>query len=366
MRSVWVWALVAVMALVGSVLSFLLWREPALLGVRAGSEAQSIWLWIAVGTTVLTLLTTLGYRLTGNQIGRSVYRRNEDGDDAGEVSPTDAQQVANVSRSSLTDLRLHLRTNIAFFWRHKVRLLLVVGEAEQIEAIAPGLAAQQWLEGEDTVLLWGGSVQGEPAARLIEQWRQLCPRRPLDGIVWALSPEQSATAEHIGNGIGHLHKVMQLLRWQAPVHLWEVRVSQWDQSKRPTEAVGCLLAPSLTPEQLESRLGRLELPLRELGLAQMQQDITHDFLLRLSHELKTEGIARWKQAVAPLLRARGVALRGLWFSLPLPAPTGGVKHAWQVAPVWRGVLNDRALCGRPHGWTLPRAGAVLPLGVAAL
>ncbi|WP_242443183.1 ImcF-related family protein [Pseudomonas sp. LFM046] len=264
------------------------------------------------------------------------------------------------------ELRQHLRDTIAFFWRRKVRLLLVVGEPEQIEAIAPGLAAQQWLEDEGTVLLWGGSVQESLNEALIEQWRLLCPRRPLDGIVWALSPAQSADPEHLGNGVRRLHALTRRLRWQAPVHLWEVRDSAWEQAARPVEAVGCRLAPRASVAQLEDSLARLARPLREGGLAQMQRDHRHDFLLRLARDLHAEGIARWTHALAPLLQAGGVALRGLWFSLPLRVPQGGLAHAWSVEPAWRGVLGDGALGGRPHGWTLPRAGVALLLGLMAV
>ncbi|MCO6060478.1 type VI secretion protein VasK, partial [Pseudomonas sp. MOB-449] len=277
-----------------------------------------------------------------------------------------ADEGAEDKVPGLPELRRYLRSTIGLFWRRNVRLLLVLGEPEQIEAIAPTLSGQRWLEGEGVLLLWGGSTQGEPDAALLEQWRMLCPRRPLDGIVWALTPEQSAEPGQIGHGVTHLQKVAQLLRWQAPVHLWQVCASAWSQADRPSEAVGCRLSPHVSAAQLERSLQRLKQPLREQGLAHMQDNPRHDFLLRLARDLLSEGTARWQRALAPLLRARGVILGGLWFSLPLRRLGGGVKNTWQVDPAWRGVLNDKALGGRAHGWTWLRAGSVLLLGLAAL
>ncbi|MEE1933752.1 hypothetical protein V0R50_11015, partial [Pseudomonas sp. 148P] len=56
----------------------------------------------------------------------------------------------------------HLRGLYGPLWRRKTRLLLVAGEPEQIEAIAPGLSEQRWLVGERTVLLWAGSLRKDP------------------------------------------------------------------------------------------------------------------------------------------------------------------------------------------------------------
>lgn len=60
----------------------------------------------------------------------------------------------------LAEIIQGLRKHYGFFWRHKIRLLLVIGEPTEIEAIAPTLADRQWLEGQGTVLLWGGSEIG--------------------------------------------------------------------------------------------------------------------------------------------------------------------------------------------------------------
>ncbi|MBT8769578.1 type VI secretion protein VasK, partial [Pseudomonas sp. DB1] len=361
-RAMWLGVLVGLVLLIGLILSVLLWWQPMLLGVLSGSEEQAVWRLTTAGMTIMLLVMVSSYALLGRRVGRSMYRELDDV--SAPVQAVGAEAHTSLAASvKIEAIKEGLRGTTGLFWRRNVRLLLVLGEPDQIEAIAPTLSEQRWLECEGVLLLWGGSTQSEPDTAQLEQWRALCPRSPLDGIVWALTPEQSGESGHISNGVIHLQKVTHLLRWQAPVHLWQVCASAWSQAERPTEAVGCRLSPRVSAAQLESRLQRLEQPLREQGLAQMQDNPRHDFLLRLAGDLHSEGIVRWQQALAPLLRARGVILSGLWFSLPLPRPGGGPKNSWHMDPAWRGVLGDTTLGGHPHGWTLPRAGTALALAL---
>ncbi len=76
-------------------------------------------------------------------------------------------RVENISVSpavgDVCQIRDHLRTRIGIHWRRKVRLLLVTGDEAAIEQLVPGLRQQQhWLEGNRTVLIYGGSLASEP------------------------------------------------------------------------------------------------------------------------------------------------------------------------------------------------------------
>ncbi|MCO6060479.1 type VI secretion protein VasK, partial [Pseudomonas sp. MOB-449] len=368
MQAIWVRVLLGGAVLTGIVLSLLLWREPALFGLRPGRDAQSTWLLVAAGATSLILLTWVGYRLAGRQFGRSAYRQNEEGDDELAASPAVEPKSSTTIDSTWADLRSYLRERHSIFWRRQVRLLLVVGEPEQIDAIAPGLATQHWLEVQDAVLLWGGSLSATLDDTLPAQLRSLSRRRPLDGIIWALDQGQSADPAAMGACVRHLQTFARKLRWQAPLYLWQVCASEWDQDGRETQPVGCRLPATFTAAELEARLGGLLEPLRQQGLAQLQGNLAHDFLWRLSRDLQQAGIARWRQALAPLLGefARGVPLRGLWFSLPLKRGLGGLDHAWQADPAWHGVLGDHRASARPLGWNATRSGYALLLGLAAL
>jgi type VI secretion system protein ImpL len=302
-----------------------------------------------------------GYHLLGRQVGRAAYR----GLGADDV-PQPAQS-ANTQAEKIAKVEAYLRERHGLFWRHKIRLLLVVGEPDQLQAIAPGLKEKQWLVGHDTVLLWGGSVQTKLDESDLEQWQGLTRWRALDGVVWALNKAQSADAAAMDIGVSHLRELARKLRWQLPLHLWQVCDSQWAQDKRKAQPVGCLLPPRVTATALETCLDRLLEPLRREGLAQMNEQPTHDFLLRLSRDLQAEGIARWRQTLAPLLSvfARCVPLRGLWFSLPLSATSQDpIDHHWHVAPAWNGVLDEKSPTHRRLGWTATRVGYALVLGLA--
>lgn len=265
------------------------------------------------------------------------------------------------------ELREHLRECYGFFWRRKVRLLLVLGEPAQVEAIAPTLADKRWLEGQGTVLLWGGSAQSTRDQSFPTQWAGLSRWRALDGVVWGLNNTQAADDAAIAAGIHQLQRLARSLSWQLPLHLWQVCDSAWSQATRKARPVGCLLPARLTAAALETSLSRLLEPLRREGLAQMNGEMSHDFLLRLSRDLQGEGIARWRHTLVPLAGefARGVPLRGLWFSLPVQRTQRDAQHVWPAAAVWHGVLDDKA-SGRRLGWSVPRVAYVLILGLATL
>lgn len=264
-------------------------------------------------------------------------------------------------------LRKHLKQSHGFFWRRKVRLLLIVGESEQIEAIAPGLAKDLWQEGNGTVLLSGGSTQAT-LDESFSRWHKLTRWRPLDGVVWVLDKHQSADPAAMSAGALSLQSLARELRWQLPLHLWQVCASEWPQAKRPAQSVGCLLPNRLTLARLESCLGGLQQPLRHAGLTQIEAQLDHDFLLRLARDLQTEGVARWRQVLAPLLGefARGVPLRGLWFSLQQQRTVEAKEHIWPLEPTWRGVVEDKAVTIRRLGWPATRIAYAVMLSLALM
>lgn len=243
-----------------------------------------------------------------------------------------------------TPLRQHLRDHYGILWRRPVRVLLVVGEPAEIEAIAPGLAAQYWLHMDDTLLLWGGSVAGKLPESLVASLQALNRRRPLDGVVWALNKAQSAQPALMNAGVRHVQQVARDLHWQLPLHLWQVCNSRRPMPEYPTRPVGCLLPARSTAAQLAARLRELLQPLRQAGMAQVEVEQGHDFLWRLSRDLQAEGIERWQQALAPVFtaRRRDLSVRGVWFSMGLPAAKDPDQQQLML-PAWHGVAAD------PHG-----------------
>ncbi|MGV8919994.1 MAG: ImcF-related family protein [Pseudomonas sp.] len=363
-RSVRLSVLIGLLLLTGVIVGLIVWRFPEWLGMLPGSEQQNIGLWVTSVATLAVVMLSTAYHRWGPQLGRSAYRRLEADDVPRTVQPgAGSGDVEVAKRVGL--IKDQLRQRYGYFWRQNVRLLLVVGEPAQIEAIAPGLAEQRWLEGQGTVLLWGGSVQADLDQSVPAQWRGLSQWRLLDGVVWALNKTQSAEDASMNAGVRKLQRLALGLHWQLPLYLWQVCNSAWPQDTRKVRPVGCVLPTRLDAPALQDSLTRLLEPLRREGLAQMNAEMTHDFLLRLSRDLQAEGIARLRHTLAPLIGdfARGVPLRGLWFSLPVHRT--GLGHDWPVVPEWGGVLADKVSRHR-LGWSIPRTSYTLALSLAAI
>ncbi|WP_248744866.1 ImcF-related family protein [Pseudomonas sp. MWU12-2037] len=358
-RRSWLWVLVGLVLLAAISVCLVVWWSPAVPGMRLGRDEQATGWLVTAGFTFMVLAVVAGFQLVRRKVGGLSYRHLM-GNNLSTPTSAPAKGEAHVWEK----LRAHLHQRYGPFWRRKVRLLLVVGEPAHIEAMAPGLAKQQWLEGQDTVLLWGGSVQTELKA--FEQWRGLSRWRALDGVVWALDKEQSSDTAAMRTGVRHLQALARQLHWQLPLHLWQVCASEWSQAKRKSQSIGCLLPAEFNAPELEARLKGLLEPLRLEGLEQMQEVMAHDFLLRLSRDLQAEGITRWLQALVPLIGefARGVPLRGLWFSLPLQRVDVEHEHVWPPTPAWRGIVDDKARPDRRLGWPATRIGYVFILGLA--
>ncbi len=254
-------------------------------------------------------------------------------------------------------LKHFLRRRYGRLWRNKVRLLWVTGEAAQIAAIAPGLAQQQWLEGRGTVLIHGGSLSATVDNERLSALRRLRGRRPLDGIVLALDNAQ-ATAATLDGDLRTLEQVAQVLRYQPPVYLWQLRDSDWPQDTRITQTLGALFPPWAVPQDVERQLRAILPAMLAQGTQQLCADTSHDYLLRVAKWLKEGGISGWKTLLTPWLTGhlQQIPLRGLLFSPSLKAEeavdNGLYPHRWSAPAVWQGIIAD---CGRARG--VPVGGA---------
>ncbi|MEE3663623.1 ImcF-related family protein [Brenneria sp. g21c3] len=298
----------------------------------ASPDRALIWRLIMSGLIIWGILLTLAFLALGNMSGFIKSMRFPS-------QPKPEKKIAPAAHDH-DDIKTHLRNRYGRYWRRHVRILLVVGEAPQVEALAPGLTSQQWQEGSQTLLLWGGPA-GTADSEQLARCRRLRRRRPLDGVVWALTAEQSQQSAAVDSARRQLDERARLLGWQAPVWLWEVQNSQWSQSERETQPVGCLLPSRCDPATLNDRLSQLVPRLTRAGIGQMMREPKHDFLLRLAQTLEAGGIARWHKTATALLSGVSVfPLRGILFSLPVTVRPGGVPHSWLPDPVWQGVLSD--------------------------
>lgn len=265
------------------------------------------------------------------------------------------------------DIGSHLRRRYSFFWRSKVRLLLVTGDENAIAQLVPNLQTRQWLEGNRTVLIYGGSLTAEPDEKKYTALRKLRRGRPLDGIVRVNGEGQNITPQMSESDLRGLEKISELLRYSAPVYLWQLCDSTWSQAKRNEQTVGATFPLRAQPDDIARQLERMLPTLRTQGMSQVAENNSHDFLLRLSQHLKNGGIARWAQQLVPWLAAsqQRIPLRGLMFSLPEnkiaaiageaagAAPADAEKyipeskrHALTLPAIWQGIVDD---CVRVRG-----------------
>lgn len=256
------------------------------------------------------------------------------------------------------DIASYLRQRYTFFWRQKVRLLLVTGDEAVIERLAPGLQQQQWLEGNRTVLIYGGSLALERDSDKYTALHKLRRGRPLDGIVRMLAEGQDLTPQMSDSDLRGLEKIGEALRYSAPVYLWQLCGSNWPQAGRKSQPIGVTFPPRAAPENVAAQLNALLPQLREQGLSQVAENRSYDFLLRLAQQFEQGESERWKTRLAPWLYGsqQQVPLRGLMFSLngedePAIEAVGidarrAHLHALTLPVTWQGIVDD---CTRVRG-----------------
>ncbi|QFS59781.1 hypothetical protein GAY20_05555 [Pantoea dispersa] len=221
----------------------------------------------------------------------------------GEASSRPVKKKRTLRLPLRADISNHLRRRYSLFWRSKVRLLLVTGDENAIAQLVPNLQARQWLEGNRTVLIYGGSLTAEPDKEKYTALRKLRRGRPLDGIVRVMPQSFNLTPQISDNDLRGLEKISELLRYSAPVYLWQLCDSAWSQAKRTEQTVGATFPLRAEPDDICRQLEQMLSDLRTQGVSQVAENNGHDFLLRLGQHLKDGGIARWAQQLVPWLAA---------------------------------------------------------------
>ncbi|PVZ78530.1 type VI secretion protein VasK, partial [Serratia sp. S1B] len=218
----------------------------------------------------------------------------EQGVGLGQKAP---QKSFVVNSAWLDELRHYLSAQYGFFWKRHIKIIMLTGQPAQVEQLVPGLTTQHWLEGQGTVLIWGGEVTDELDASLVSSLRKL-RRCPLDGLVWVTdhyyqpvtldNPPHAANlqGETMDNMARRVSERYRTLGWKIPLFVWALQESTWDQQDRISQSVGCLLPAGCQGEELAQRLTQLLPTLTEQGAQQVLVDPRHDFLLSLAHGLR--------------------------------------------------------------------------------
>lgn len=324
-----------------------------------GVSTQKIWtIWGAVFAVLLFgLIASPVWWRWKQRKNQAVFKPQVSGE-----KPAPSSVVVSDSGPLFSSLKNHLRTRYRFFWRNKVRLLLVTGDETAINQLVPNLQASRWLEGNRTVLIYGGSLAVDIDAEKYASLRKLRRGRPLDGIVRVIGEGQNLTPQASDSDLRCLEKISELLRYSAPVYIWQLCDSAWPQDGRKTQPVGVTLPLRAMPEDVTGQLNKLLPQLREQGLSQVADNRDYDFMLRLAQLLEQGGSEGWKARLAPWLYSaqQRVPLRGLMFSLASTLPADGQsvesaissvhKQAMTLPASWQGVIDDcTRVCGRRVG-----------------
>lgn len=324
-----------------------------------GVSTQKIWtIWGAVFAVLLFgLIASPVWWRWKQRKNQAVFKPQVSGE-----KPAPSSVVVSDSGPLFSSLKNHLRTRYRFFWRNKVRLLLVTGDETAINQLVPNLQASRWLEGNRTVLIYGGSLAADIDAEKYASLRKLRRGRPLDGIVRVIGEGQNLTPQASDSDLRCLEKISELLRYSAPVYIWQLCDSAWPQDGRKTQPVGVTLPLRAMPEDVTGQLNKLLPQLREHGLSQVADNRDYDFMLRLAQLLEQGGSEGWKARLAPWLYSaqQRVPLRGLMFSLASALPADGQsvesaissvhKQAMTLPASWQGVIDDcTRVCGRRVG-----------------
>lgn len=335
------WLIAMAPMLISAIACLIIWYWPEKVGMLPGSLKHSRWITGLGATTAVTgvyaVLTWFSARSSGRQ-SFDLTRAHIQGDDQPRISESYQHHQQS---TPFADMYAYLHRQYGLFWRQRVRVILVIGEETEVASIAPTLAEKQWLEGEGTVLIYGGSPQESVALGPLSTLRKLRSARPVDGIILSLSYEQASSAQWMSDSRRSLEQTGNAYHWLPPIWLWQTDPSM--QGTRITQAVGVFFHEKTCPESVGRELTRLLPQLCEQGMRQIFTDNRHDYLLRLGQWLKLGGIESWQRILTPWLSGKQwrMPICGLMFSPSVTVAAASVIHAhyWSPPAAFHGVLK---------------------------
>lgn len=245
----------------------------------------------------------------------------------------------------------HLRFRYGRRWQRKVRLLLVMGNPDDVQKAAPGLCHDLWQEGDGNVLIYGGDAQSLPDEIFLSKLKRLRSGQPVDGIIQVMSTSALPTDSERDAFLRCRQKADHLLGWQAPVWLWLTDKAAGAQQDAETAATGVIFGPEGTVKEAGKALTTLSQHLQKAGMAQILSNPAHDGLLQLSSRLRHELKTSLTVLLSGLMQGSAARrLRGVMFS-PELAVAGTVPNTRLDTPTWKAVIDDSdAVRGRKLGF----------------
>lgn len=245
----------------------------------------------------------------------------------------------------------HLRFRYGRRWQRKVRLLLVMGNPDDVHKATPGLCHDLWQEGDGNVLIYGGDAQSLPDEIFLSKLKRLRSGQPVDGIIQVMSTSALPTDSERDAFLRCRQKADHQLGWQAPVWLWLTDKAKGAQQDADTAATGVIFGPEGTIKEADRALTTLSQRLQKAGMAQILNNPAHNGLLQLSSRLQHELKASLTVLLSGLMQGSAAwRLRGVMFS-PELAVAGTVPNTRLDTPTWKAVIDDcDAISGRKLGF----------------
>lgn len=206
-----------------------------------------------------------------------------------------------------------LRVSHGWFWRGRLRWLMVDGTDERVDQVVPGLKQAGVMHVGEIVLVHA-APDGIEKEKWLGQIRRLCRRRPVDGLVHV------ARAEEAGTGLPReLSMIATALGWAAPVTFLHPVETKGSLSER-FDAVGAFM-PN------ESRRQAQEAAARAPELLTTVEQGSADAGVRLYTREKATWLMEVSKYISDHAERIGGNLRALAASNWLRAPLAGVLFA---------------------------------------
>lgn len=243
--------------------------------------------------------------------------------------------------------------------------LLVVGDDEDIVRRLAPLVEAGWYEAPEALLLWCNACLNPPDMAWMARLYKLRRRRPVDAIVLVVDGEAALPTQgrHKIPTRASLGRIGELLRWSAPVFVFDVSVAKV-AVRGDSRWAGCELPRQADAGTIEQALLAVRDQLAARGIEQMCRDLGDSASGELSKHLddRAQALANWIGGWHAR-RSSSVPVAGIVLaSLPKNGAASADAERNVDLPVWQ-YLADAS---RRHAGHRIGAHPVTVLSIAAL
>jgi len=310
------------------------WVFGEVVNVTTLDAKKTLSLWILGILLVVVLLHVFATQVGAHYVAGVVFRQ-DNGNDSGKS--TNAAPVTKRD-ARLQRMAEELRVAHGWFWCGRLRWLMIDGNDERVDQVAPGLKQAGVMHVGETVLVHA-APDGIEKEKWLRQIRQLRGHRPVDGLVHV------ARADDAETGLPRaLSMTATALGWAAPITFLYPVEAKGRPSER-FEAVGTFM-PNESRRQAQEAAARLPELLNEV------EQWSADAGVRLYTREKAVWLMEVSKYVGDHAARIATSLGALAASNWLRAPLAGVMFA----PVFPGpsvvpvpVTDGDAAPGQPVG-----------------